>query len=335
MILMRDASFISARVRLRDPGIAPAEPTLSVVVPLYNEELNLAELVRRVRHTLDVVEPQYELILVNDGSHDTTPDRLDELAISDPRIVAVQLSRNFGHQAAVTAGLDHARGNAVVVLDGDLQDPPELIPELLSAWRGGSDVVYAVRRTRKESLPKRLAYSAFYRLFRSASDIAMPLDAGDFGLMDRRAVDALKRMPEKTRFVRGLRAFIGFRQTGIEYDRPARAAGETKYTFRKLMGLAADGLFNFSTLPIRLIGGMACLLFVATLIASMLAWVNTSILLAFAAGIGFVGSSILLALAIVGEYVRRIFIEVKGRPSYIVRDVTRSDRTVRPFSRVA
>jgi glycosyltransferase involved in cell wall biosynthesis len=332
---MTDASIISARVRLRDPGIAPAEPTLSVVVPLYNEELNLAELVRRVRHTLDVVEPQYELILVNDGSHDTTPDRLEELAISDPRIVAVQLSRNFGHQAAVTAGLDHARGQAVIVLDGDLQDPPELIPELLSAWRGGSDIVYAVRRKRKESLPKRLAYAAFYRLFRSASDIAMPLDAGDFSLMDRRAVDALKRMPEKTRFVRGLRAFVGFRQTGIEYDRPARAAGETKYTFRKLMGLAADGLFNFSTLPIRLIGGMACLLFVATLIASMLAWVNTSILLAFAAGIGFVGSSILLALAIVGEYVRRIFIEVKGRPSYIVRDVTRSDRTVRPFSRVA
>lgn len=332
---MTDSSIIAARVRLRDPGITPADPALSVVVPLFNEELNLAELVRRVRHTLNAVEPQYELILVNDGSHDTTPERLDELANTDPRIVAVHLSRNFGHQAAVTAGLDHARGQVVIVLDGDLQDPPELIPELLSAWRGGSDIVYAVRRKRKESFPKRLAYSAFYRLFRSTSDIAMPLDAGDFGLMDRRAVDALKRMPEKTRFVRGLRAFVGFRQTGIEYDRPSRAAGETKYTFRKLMGLAADGLFNFSSLPIRLIGGMASVLVVASFIASVLAVRNASIPLALAGGIGFVGSSILFALAVVGEYVRRIFIEVKGRPSYIVRDVVRAERTSRPFSRVA
>lgn len=332
---MTDASIFSARVRLREPGSASAEPIVSVVVPLFNEELNLAELVRRVRNTLDAVEPQYELILVNDGSQDTTPAQLDELANHDPRIVAVQLSRNFGHQAAVTAGLDHARGQAVVVLDGDLQDPPELIPDLLSAWRGGSDIVYAVRRKRKESWPKRLAYAAFYRLFRSASDLAMPLDAGDFGLMDRRAIDALKRMPEKSRFVRGLRAFVGFRQTGIEYDRPARAAGETKYTIRKLLGLAADGLFNFSTMPIRLIGGMAILLCVASLIAFIFAGVNASIPLALAGGIGFVGSSILFALAIVGEYVRRIFVEVKGRPSYIVRDVTRADRSIRPFSRVA
>jgi glycosyltransferase involved in cell wall biosynthesis len=332
---MTDASIFSARIRLRESEYARAEPTVSVVVPLYNEELNLAELVRRVRHTLNAVEPHYELILVNDGSHDTTTERLDALAHGDPRIIALHLSRNFGHQAAVSAGLDWARGHAVIVLDGDLQDPPELIPQLLSAWRGGSDIVYAVRRKRKESFPKRLAYSAFYRLIRSASDIVMPLDAGDFGLMDRRAVDALKRMPEKTRFVRGLRAFVGFRQTGIEYDRPARAAGETKYTLRKLLGLAADGLFNFSTLPIRLIGSMACLLFVASLIASVFAGINASLPLAFAGGIGFVGSSILLALAIVGEYVRRIFVEVKGRPSYIVRDVTRADRTVRPISRVA
>lgn len=326
---------MSARIRLREPQPVPDEPTVSVVVPLYNEELNLAELVRRVRQTLDAVEPHYELILVNDGCSDTTPNRLDELAKTDRHIVAVHLSRNFGHQAAVSAGLDQARGHAVIVLDGDLQDPPELIPQLLTAWRGGSDIVYAVRRKRKESLPKRLAYAAFYRLFRSISETPMPLDAGDFGLMDRRAVEAVKSLPEKTRFIRGLRAFVGFRQTGIEYDRPARVAGETKYTLRKLMGLAADGLFNFSTLPIRLIGGMACLMFASSFIAFVVAGMNTSIPWALTGGVAFVGSSILLALAIVGEYVRRIFIEVKGRPTYVIRDVVNANRINRPFSRVA
>ncbi len=187
------------------------------------------------------------------GVETRLPDMIDRLSAEDERVVSIHLSRNFGHQAAISAGLEHARGQAVVVMDGDLQDPPELIPDLIRLWRRGYDVVYAVRRSRREGLLKRIAYRSFYRLFGMISDLEIPLDSGDFCLMDRRVVDALNRLPERCRFVRGLRGFLGFRQVGLDYDRPAREAGRPKYTLRKLTGLAIDGLISFSSSPLRLV----------------------------------------------------------------------------------
>ncbi len=190
-------------------------PEISVVVPLHNEQETLVELYRRLSLALRSLGMTYEIVLVNDGSRDATPGMIARLQESDPALVALHLSRNFGHQAAVTAGLDHARGSTVAIMDGDLQDPPELLPELVALWREGYDVVYAVRQRRQEGLLKRLGYFAFYRLMRALSDLEIPLDSGDFCLMDRQVVEALKALPERLRFVRGLRSFVGFRQVGL------------------------------------------------------------------------------------------------------------------------
>ncbi|MHC5540424.1 glycosyltransferase family 2 protein, partial [Singulisphaera rosea] len=195
---------------------------ISVVVPLYDEQEGLAELHRRLTAVLGPRTASYEIVYVDDGSRDNTPHRLVEIQDEDSNVSALFLSRNFGHQAAVTAGLDHARGRVVVVMDGDLQDPPELIPRMVGLWREGNEVVYAVRRRRREGPLKRLGYHAFYRVLRALSDIDIPVDSGDFCLMDRKVVEALKALPERRRFVRGLRSFVGFRQVGIPYDRPAR-----------------------------------------------------------------------------------------------------------------
>src|SRR5439155_22561917 len=189
----------------------------------------------------------YELVLVNDGSRDATAELLDELQARDAHVVVVHLSRNFGHQPAVSAGLELARGRAVIIMDGDLQDPPEVLDQFIAAWRAGNDVVYAIRTKRKEGLLKRTAYALFYRLLRAVSDLDIPLDSGDFCLMDRKVVDVLKHLPEQVRFVRGLRTFVGFRQTGVRYERAARNAGEPKYSLRALVGLAVDGLVSFSS----------------------------------------------------------------------------------------
>jgi dolichol-phosphate mannosyltransferase len=319
-----ESIVVSARYPAAPPRSADCVVTLSAVVPLFDEQDNLPELHRRLSDTLSALGVEYELVLVNDGSTDRTRDLLQHLAALDPRVVPVHLSRNFGHQAAVTAGLDHARGQAVVVLDGDLQDPPELIPELVERWREGFDVAFAVRRKRKEGPAKRLGYFAFYRLLRAVADLDIPLDAGDFCLMDRRVVDALKRLPERGRFVRGLRTFVGFRQTGVSYERDARYAGVPKYTLRKLAGLALDGVVNFSTAPVRAVGGLAAIL---TLLGfGMLAWCGG----AAACGAAPAGWLVTLAavvflsglqtgcVGVVGLYVLKIFTEVKRRPSYIV-----------------
>ena len=222
---------------------------ISVVVPIFNEEENVSSLWHRIQAALEATDLDYEVVLVDDGSRDATPELLDVLHEENPQAVVVRLSRNFGHQAAVSAGPGTCAGRAVVVMDSDLQDPPELIPELIRLWREGHDVVYAVRRRRSEGLFKRLCYRGFYRLLGMISEQEIPLDSGDFCLMDRRVVDALNRLPEKGRFVRGLRGFLGFRQVGLEYDRPAREAGRPKYTFKKLSGLAVDGLVSFSSYP--------------------------------------------------------------------------------------
>ncbi len=222
-------------------------------MPLYDEEECIPALWDRMHDVLESLAATYEIVFVDDGSRDGTARLLGHLHAEHDQVVVVRLSRNFGHQAAISAGLEQARGRAVVVLDGDLQDPPELIPDLMRLWREGNDVVYAVRRRRGEGPFKQLAYRAFYRILKFVSEIDIALDSGDFCLMDRRVVDALNRLPESCRFVRGLRSFLGFRQVGLAYDRPMRGAGRPKYTLRKLSGLAIDGLVSFSGYPLRLV----------------------------------------------------------------------------------
>jgi dolichol-phosphate mannosyltransferase len=302
-------------------------PAISVAIPLFNEEDNVLELHKRLERTLRSLNLTYEILFIDDGSRDRTASIVDRLCETDPHVAAIRLSRNFGHQAAVSAGIDHGRGQAVVVMDGDLQDPPEVIPDFVAKWREGYEVVYAVRKNRKEGMLKRAAYGAFYRTLNAISDLDVPLDSGDFCLMDRRVVDLLKHLPERMRFVRGLRSFVGFRQTGVDYDRPARAAGRPKYTFRNLVGLALDGLVSFSSYPLRLVArlGLATIVIAIGLLVWALidafvhrtaprGWASTVIVVLFMSAVQLFG------IAILGEYLRLIFLEVKGRPTYIVRN---------------
>jgi dolichol-phosphate mannosyltransferase len=311
-------------------------PELSVVVPLFDEEANVAELYRRLTETLAGLDRSYELVWVNDGSRDRTAFLADRLAQEDERLTVIHLSRNFGHQAAVSAGLDHACGEAVVVMDSDLQDPPEVIGRLVEAWREGHDVVYAIRTRRKEGLVKRAGYFVFYRLLRAIGDLEVPLDSGDFCLMDRRVVDALRSLPERERFIRGLRAFVGFNQIGITYERDARHAGKSKYTLGRLVRLALDGLVNFSGFPLALVAYLGFFSLALALIltawvcidgmrdqATPRGWASTIIVVLY------MGSVQLLGLGIVAQYLRRIFHEVKQRPTYLVSHVTTAETAVR------
>jgi dolichol-phosphate mannosyltransferase len=323
---------------MQPPGAAPRleVPDLSIVIPLYNEEENVQKLYRRLTSALKLMGLGYEIVFVNDGSKDRTAELLRGLHESDPHVVAVHLSRNFGHQAAVCAGIDQAAGKAVLLMDGDLQDPPEVLHLFVDLWRQGYEVVYAIRQKRKEGLFKRLAYFTFYRLLRAISDLEIPLDSGDFCLMDRKVVEALQGLPEKIRFVRGLRTFVGFRQVGLSYERAAREAGQPKYTLRKLIGLALDGLVSFSSYPLHLVTylGLAAAALAALLTAGVFAdalcngsaprgWASTIVVVLFMSAIQ------LVSLGIMGEYVRRIFLECKGRPTYIVREVAqRSPRAL-------
>jgi dolichol-phosphate mannosyltransferase len=312
-----------------------------VVVPCFNEEevlLRTHARVATVLRGLDGVDA--EVIYVDDGSRDATASILHRLHAEDRRVRVIRLSRNFGHQTAVSAGLHHASGDVVCVLDADLQDPPELLPAMLARWREGYAVVYGVRARRKESLARRVAYAAFYRLLRRIGSIDIPLDSGDFCLMDRRAVDALNGLPERNRFMRGLRAWVGFPQIGVPYDRPARAAGRTKYSLVKMLRLALDGLFSFSFRPLTLISmvgvGTSLLAFaglVFFLVHRMAGFKIfgrspqdvpgfTSIILS----VLFIGGIQLMALGIIGEYLGRVFDEVKARPAYIVEGRLGFDR---------
>ncbi len=318
-----------------EPGGSPAgAPSVSVVVPLYDEGPNLGRLHAGLVGALGPLGLSYELLFVDDGSRDETPGRLDGLRAVDPRVAVLRLSRNFGHQAAVSAGLDHARGDGVIVMDGDMQDPPEVLPRLVAKWREGYDVVYAIRAKRKEPAYKRIGYHAFYRIWNAVSDLDIPLDSGDFCLMDRRVVDALNRLPERVRFVRGLRTFVGFRQVGVAYERAARDGGRPKYTLRALVGLAIDGLVSFSGHPLRLMSYLGAA--TAGLAALMIVWVLVDALRNHTAPRGWasliatvlmIGSIQMIGMGIVGEYVRLIFLESKGRPSYIVGEY-RAGRSV-------
>jgi polyisoprenyl-phosphate glycosyltransferase len=319
-----DPLILFSRHQTGSPATPPEAVVLSVIVPLFDEQENLPVLYRRLTDTLTGLGIAYEIVFVNDGSRDRTHLLLGEFAAFDSSIVVLNLSRNFGHQAAVTAGLEHGRGDAVVVLDGDLQDPPEVIPELLERWREGFDIVYAVRKKRKEGPLKRLGYFTFYRFLRAVADLDIPLDTGDFCLMDRRAVRELNGLPEQARFIRGLRTFIGFRQVGVSYERDARFAGVPKYTFRKLAALAVDGVFNFSATPVRAIGALAtaltflgigllgCCGFAWAISVPPPGWQITLSALIFLSGLQ-IG-----CITILGLYILKIFTEVKGRPSYIL-----------------
>lgn len=304
-------------------------PTLSVVAPCFNEEGVLHELYRRVSQVLDGAGESWELVLVNDGSRDRTPDIMRELHARDPRVKVIDFARNFGHQIAVTAGMDYARGDAVVLIDADLQDPPELILDMLAKWRQGYEIVYAVRTERKgETWFKRFTAKLFYRLIYKITDINIPMDTGDFRLMDRKVVNALKTMREKHRFLRGMSVWVGFRQTGVQYVRAERYAGETKYPFGKMLKFALDGITSFSYLPLQLatyIGFIAALLAVVGIIITVILRLSGSQAFYGQAttlvSVLFLGGVQLISLGIIGEYLGRIYDEVKGRPLYIVREV--------------
>jgi len=305
---------------------------LSVVIPCYNEQAVLPMLRQKLVEALSGAGLDWETILVDDGSSDRTLELLGRMHCEDARIKVISLSRNFGHQTAISAGLAYASGDAVAILDADLQDPPELLLSCLERWREGYQVVYAVREKRKEGALKRAAYALFYRVLRGVADVEIPLDTGDFCLIDRRVADVLRSMPERNIFLRGMRAWTGFRHIGIPYERPARAAGETKYPFRKLVRLALDGVFSFSTFPLRLATwfGLSIVGLSALVVASVTVWRFSgtqfmghvaSDIPGWAAGIVsvfFLGGVQLLILGVIGEYLARIYEEVKLRPRWVV-----------------
>jgi dolichol-phosphate mannosyltransferase len=302
--------------------------TVTVVVPCYNEEEVILETQRRLSQVLERTGLSYEIIYVNDGSRDNTLKILRELAESDGNVRVLSFSRNFGHQVAVTAGVDVASGNAVVLIDADLQDPPELIPKMLDRWRDGIHVVYGLRESRSgESTFKLLTAKLFYRLINYISDVPIPLDTGDFRMMDRRVVDVLKRMPERDRFLRGMVSWVGFKQEPLSYARNERAAGGTKYPLRKMLLFAADGIVSFSLIPLRLstlCGFFSALLMVVGVIYALVLRLFTGIwvpgwTLLFIATF-FTGGMTLCCLGIIGEYVGRIYRELKRRPLYIVEE---------------
>ena len=302
-----------------------APTLLSVVAPIFNEEDLVEQFVARA--TAAIADYEFELVLVNDGSSDGTPELLDRIAAADPRVRVIHLSRNFGHQAALTAGLEHAMGDVVVMIDADLQDPPELIPEMIAQWSQGSDVVYAVRKEREGETAFKLATASwFYRLFDKLAQVDLEPNSGDFRLLDRGALDALLSMTERSRFLRGMTVWVGFTQTAVSYQRDARHAGETKYTVRKMLRFSLDAIASFSHLPLQLAtyAGLLCagLAFVAIPVVIALR-IADSYLPGFGSitiAILLLGGIQLIAIGVIGEYVGRIYDEVKHRPLYIVRE---------------
>lgn len=309
---------------------------ITIVIPLYNEEENIAHLYARLTNASVYWQDDYEISFVDDGSFDETFNLISAICTADARVKCIKLSRNFGHQAAISAGIRHAAGDAVVIMDGDLQDPPEELPRFLEKWREGYHIVYAVRTKRKENFFKRTAYKLFYRLLRLISNIDIPLDSGDFCVMDKRVVKVLNtEMVEQNRFVRGLRAYAGFKQIGVEYERSERAAGEVKYTLRKLVKLAVDGLLDFSTFPLRIATYLGFFIAIPSFLVGLFFIIHrifnfrvfgympsdTPGMASLAVGVFFLGGVIMMILGLIGEYIGRIYFEVKKRPFYIIEDI--------------
>lgn len=313
-------------------GVLRMNPAISVVFPVYNEAQNIDELYRRLRAAIGHLG-RYEIIFVNDHSRDATLEKITALAASDVCVKIINFSRNFGHQAAITAGIDFARGDAVVIMDSDLQDTPETIPEMIAKWREGFDVVYARRRARKDSFFKKTTAFAFYRLLRMIANIDIPEDTGDFRLIDRKVVIEMRRLREHSRFMRGLTSWVGFRQTAVLFDRDDRRHGQTNYPLHKMLKFAGDAFVSFSTVPLKLaslLGFITALVSVVGICYSLIrkifyadavvsGWTFTIITIFFIGGIQ------LLVLGVLGEYIGRIYVETQKRPLYIVRDTVNID----------
>ena len=304
------------------------QPTYSVIAPIYNEIGNLDELYRRIKDVMDGLGEPWELVLVDDGSRDGSTDKIRELAKMDPNISPVIFARNFGHQLAVTAGLDYCQGKAVVIIDSDLQDPPEVIPDLIAKWREGNQVVFAVRAEREgETWFKTITASVFYRVIYRITDVKIPLDTGDFRLLDRKVVNVMNHMRERHRFLRGMSSWIGFRQVGVPYKRAARFTGETKYPLKKMFKFASDAITGFSYFPLQLatyigfvsalisIIGIPVVVFLRLVGHTQLTGQATTLI-----AVLFLGGVQLICLGILGEYIGRVYDEAKGRPLYVVSE---------------
>jgi len=301
----------------------------SVIIPIYNEELNIPTLVTRLRPVVEKTGMSYELVFVNDGSCDNSLQLIKALAQADEHVRYIDFSRNFGHQVAVTAGIDKCKGNIIAIIDADLQDPPELMEEMIALIKQGNEVVYAKRRSRKDkNVFKKFAYKSFYRLLARISNVEVPLDTGDFRVMTRKVADVLKNMPEQHKFLRGQIAWLGFKQTFVEYDRDVRAAGEPGYTYRKLFRLAFDGITGFSNVPLRIATIMG---FVVSGISLMLIFYALGSYLFFKGdlpkgwaslmiAVSFIGGVQLICLGIIGEYISRLQTDIRNRPLYIINE---------------
>ncbi len=302
---------------------------ISLVIPMYYEEKVANKCYEKVSNVLKSLEDKYdhEIIFVNDGSKDKTLDILEEIAKKDTKVKIISFSRNFGHQAAVTAGLKEVTGDAIVIIDADLQDPPELIPEMLELWEQGNEVIYGKRKTRKgESAFKLLTAKMFYKTLNALSDVEIPKDTGDFRLVDRKVVDVVNNLPEHNKFLRGLFSWVGFKQKAYEYERQERFAGETKYPLKKMLKLASDGIISFSNKPIKMVGALGIISIIISVIILIYAlisyifklnelsagWTSLMVAITFFAGVQ------LLSLWVISEYIGRIYDEAKGRPQYIV-----------------
>ena len=301
---------------------------LSIVVPIFNESLNLDGFFARLLPVLDRLGEPFEVLCIDDGSKDDSVAKLTARSAADPRVKLLVFSRNFGKEAALSAGLANASGEAVIPIDADLQHPPELIPEMVAKWREGYDVVYAVRRARTgQGLASRLQAKAFYWVFEKLSEVPLPREVGDFRLLDRKVVDAINAMPERTRFMKGIFAWVGFRQTGLPYDQEERQHGETSFNLMRLLRFAFDGLIAFSDMPLRMwtvigsvVSGFAFFYIVVRLIRTLVYGIDVPGYESIIVTILFLGGVQLMTLGIIGHYLGRVFNEVKGRPLYIVRE---------------
>lgn len=302
----------------------------TIIFPVYNEEENLKTLYDKTKKVLNKLHGEHELIFVNDGSTDQTASILQDLNKKDAKSKVINLSRNFGHQMAVSCGMNYSRGDMVAILDADLQDPPDILPRFFEKLESGYDVAYAIRKDRKEGLLMKITYNIFYRVLKNVASINIPLDSGDFCVMSRRVVETLNKLPERNRFIRGLRSWVGFKQIGIEYERAIRFKGKSKYSFTKLLKLGFDGIFSFSYVPLQLMFYFGSISLFLSFLGSLFAIYNrfftknyvkvpgfaTTIILVM-----FIGGLQLFSMGLVGEYMRRIYEEIKQRPQYIVDSV--------------
>jgi len=317
------------------PDGTPVAIPLSVVIPCYNESTGLDELHRRLTATLEPLGKGYEIVLINDGSRDTTWEKMRALAAADPRLVAIDLSRNHGHQLALSAGLSLCRGDLILIIDADLQDPPELLPEMIALIEGGADIVYGQRLSREgETWFKKSTATLFYRLLNYMSDVDIPRDTGDFRLMRRRALTALLAMPEQSRFIRGMVSWLGFRQVPLRYHRKERFSGETNYPLRKMIKLATDAIVSFSVRPLRLatylgllVGGFTSLYAIYAFFNWLLGGQTVQGWLSLMLVILFIGSCQFVIMGVMGEYIGRIYIEAKRRPLFLIRELVRGGKS--------